>query len=61
MEVWGSRVNGCKRILETFLVQTGDFVIAQGWDVWAGRVFLGLQGVTDDILVSLWREGIDIK
>jgi len=37
----GFEANSQERILETPLVQKGDFIKAWGWDPWAERVALG--------------------
>ena len=48
--MWGQGANGQERILETFLVQEGAFVIAQGQELWPERAALGLRGVDSGLL-----------
>ena len=45
--MWGQGANGQERILETFSVQEGAFVIAWGQELWPERAALGLRGVAD--------------
>ena len=39
---WGSRADSHERVLETPLVQKGDFIEAVGQDLWVERAALGL-------------------